>query len=69
MRRKIRAAFRILFCHGYILCTIKKGKENTPFYDHNICEEDVLRYNAFILSVYAGNQSALRQAKEMLDID
>ena len=69
MIRKILAAYKILTCHGYILCTIKKGQESYPDYDHNVTEESVLRYNGYINSIYNGNEDALRQAKEILNID
>ena len=67
MIRKIKAAWRLLFCHGYILCTIEKKKANQPFYDHNVTNDDVVYYNQFITDLYKGNQDPLRQAKEILN--
>jgi hypothetical protein len=55
----------LLTARGYILTTITKPE--APFYDHTVCEEDVLHYNGFINSLYEGNQDALRQAKELLE--
>lgn len=63
--RKLKAWYRLLTARGYILTTITKPE--APFYDHTVCEEDVLHYNGFINSLYEGNQDALRQAKELLE--
>jgi hypothetical protein len=72
MKRKLKAIWRILFCDGYILCVIKKNKPQAPFYDHTVCEDDVIYYSGFLVNHYANQkveqEYLLDQAKQILGI-
>lgn len=68
MRRKLAAAWKILTCKGYILCTIKDPK--CPDYDHNVTPSTVLKYNQYLIDFYqdaeAGGEAFVNEVKDLL---